>query len=257
MAGENNKIVIVLFQYSVVVKGIERKLKDLGYLVDTVTGDMSILGNYYKETDLFILYLPGDVSEDVTKEKIVDEICNEVSFNKKKMILVGEEKNHGDLSLDVPSIDKFMWLSRPLDMEKLEDNVEKALKSEVIANVKRKILIVDDDPSYAGMVREWIKDVYQVNVVTAGMQAISFLLKHPVDLILLDYEMPVVDGPQVLQMLRQEPETSRIPVVFLTGVGTTEEVKRVMALKPSGYILKSTTRLALKEALAQQFKKKD
>ncbi len=142
-------------------------------------------------------------------------------------------------------------------MEKLEDNVEKALKSEVAADVKRKILIVDDDPSYAGMVREWIKDVYQVNVVTAGMQAISFLLKHPVDLILLDYEMPVVDGPQVLQMLRQEPETSHIPVVFLTGVGTPEEVKRVMALKPSGYILKSTTRLALQEALAHQFRKKN
>ena len=69
--------------------------------------------------------------------------------------------------------------------------------------------------------------------------------------------MPLVDGPQVFQMLRQEPETSHIPVVFLTGVGTTEEVKRVMALKPAGYILKSTTKIALKEALAQQFKKKD
>ncbi|MCR5024570.1 MAG: response regulator [Lachnospiraceae bacterium] len=257
MAGDKNKIVIVLFQYSVVVKGIERKLRDLGYQVDVVTGDIKLLSNYYSQADLFFLYLPGDVTDDESKEKIVDEICNEVGFNKKKMILVGEEKSHDELSLNVPSIDRFMWLSRPLDMEKLEENVEKALESEVAADVKRKILIVDDDPSYAGMVREWIKDNYQVNVVTAGMQAIAFLLKHPVDLILLDYEMPVVDGPQVLQMLRQEPETRHIPVVFLTGVGTTEEVKRVMALKPSGYILKSTTRLALKEALAQQFRKKD
>ena len=78
------------------------------------------------------------------------------------------------------------------------------------------------------------------------MQAISFLLKVPegskVDLILLDYEMPVVDGPQVLQMLRQDPATKDIPVVFLTGIGTKEAVSRVMALKPDGYILKSTTR---------------
>ena len=74
------------------------------------------------------------------------------------------------------------------------------------------------------------------------MQAITYLLKTPVDLILLDYDMPVVDGPQVLQMLRQENATKDIPVVFLTGVGTKEEVERVMALHPSGYILKSTTR---------------
>lgn len=74
------------------------------------------------------------------------------------------------------------------------------------------------------------------------MQAITFLLKKKVDLILLDYEMPVVDGPQVLQMLRQEDATKDIPVIFLTGNGTKEAVSRVMALKPSGYILKSTTR---------------
>ena len=54
--------------------------------------------------------------------------------------------------------------------------------------------------------------------------------------------MPVVDGPQVLQMLRQEKSTRGIPVVFLTGVGTKEEVERVLQLKPNGYVLKSTTR---------------
>ena len=96
------------------------------------------------------------------------------------------------------------------------------------------------------MVKEWIKEYYKVDIVTAGMQAITFLLKVPenekVDLILLDYEMPVVDGPQVFQMLRQESDTADIPVVFLTGVGTREGVSRVMELKPEGYILKSATR---------------
>ncbi|MCR4690137.1 MAG: nicotinamide mononucleotide transporter [Lachnospiraceae bacterium] len=45
-----------------------------------------------------------------------------------------------------------------------------------------------------------------------------------------------------LQMLREEEETADIPVIFLTGVGTKEAVQRVMALKPDGYVLKSTTR---------------
>jgi len=50
-------------------------------------------------------------------------------------------------------------------------------------------------------------------------------------------------------MLRQEQSTKHIPVVFLTGVGTREGVERVMALKPDGYILKSTTRSSLLESL--------
>ena len=55
---------------------------------------------------------------------------------------------------------------------------------------------------------------------------------------------------QVLQMLRQEPKTAHIPVMFLTGLGTREAVSRVMELKPEGYVLKSVTRDDLLKTLA-------
>ena len=130
-----------------------------------------------------------------------------------------------------------------------EGYMAKCIDSLLVGGEDVEILIVDDDPAYAKMVREWIKYKYRVDIVTAGMQAISFLLKvkeeEPVDLILLDYEMPVVDGTQVLQMLRQEPATANIPVIFLTGNGNKDAVARVMELKPNGYLLKSTTRLDL------------
>ena len=74
-------------------------------------------------------------------------------------------------------------------------------------------------------------------IVTSGMQAISFLMKKSVDLVLLDYEMPVTTGPQVLRMLRSEPDTANLPIVFLTGISDEESVKQVIALKPEGYIL--------------------
>ncbi len=158
------------------------------------------------------------------------------------IIYIGEQNFKDDFIRAFPKADGYPWVNRPIDMEMLPDTVEKAFANPHQAAEKKKILLVDDDPSYATMVREWIKDDYQVYVVTAGMQAITFLLKKKVDLILLDYEMPVVDGPQVLQMLRQEEDTKDIPVVFLTGVGTREGVQRVMELKPEGYVLKSTTK---------------
>ena len=79
-------------------------------------------------------------------------------------------------------------------------------------------------------------------MATSGMRAIKWLAGNTVDLILLDYEMPITDGPQVLEMLRQDPETAKIPVFFLTGKDDKESVVKVLDLKPDGYILKTVTK---------------
>lgn len=121
--------------------------------------------------------------------------------------------------------------------------------------VDKKLLIVDDDPVYAKMVRGWILDQYKVNIVTAGAQAIKFLGKNKVDLVLLDYEMPETDGPMVLEMIRSNPELPDVPVVFLTGTNSQENIERVLSLKPLGYISKNTTRDALQKALQDFFSK--
>ncbi|MBR5637079.1 MAG: response regulator, partial [Pseudobutyrivibrio sp.] len=101
------------------------------------------------------------------------------------------------------------------------------------------ILIVDDDPNYMNLVREWLMDDYKVAMVTSGMRALTWLGTNKVDLILLDYEMPVTTGPQVLEMLRAEDETRDIPVIFLTGNDSKESVMSVVELKPQGYFLKT------------------
>ena len=247
------QIAIIAYQYSVVVKGIENKFKSQGFDVIVISERFDELARNASNASLFMTYLPSDIMEDHIKSKMLSHIAATVSEMGKPMILLGELKYHSDLLEALPELRTFPWVNRPLDMEKFAELVEKVINGEVAQTVKKRILIVDDDPSYAKMVREWIKDIYRVDIVTAGMQAITFLLKakenDPVDLILLDYEMPVVDGPQVLQMLRQEPVTANIPTVFLTGIGSKEAVERVMELKPDGYILKSTTRDELRNYL--------
>jgi len=51
--------------------------------------------------------------------------------------------------------------------------------------------------------------------------------------------MPVVNGKQVLEMIRTETEFSDIPVIFLTGKNDRESITQVMGLKPEGYLLKT------------------
>jgi len=133
-------------------------------------------------------------------------------------------------------------------MSKLGKMIEDVLETDGTADAKN-ILIVDDDPDYAKMVKSWINEDYTVNIVTSGTQAIKYISKKKVDLILLDYEMPIVDGPQVFEMIKSEEDSKNIPVVFLTGNGTREGVLRVMQLEPAGYLLKGASKQELQDKI--------
>ncbi len=250
----NLNIILFAFQPSVVARGLEKKLNEMGNNVQLIIGDVSRIDECMVATDLFIINLPNKITEDNYEINTLEIIGDSISGKGKPGILVGEKELWGQMNNIYMNADRFVWAFRPVEMNELAKAIETAIAGSKKKASGSRILIVDDDPDYAKMVRGWIRDKYRVDIVTAGMQAISFLLKLPeneqVDLILLDYEMPVVDGPQVLQMLRQEPATAHIPVVFLTGIGTRESVARVMSLKPDGYILKSATREELLNFLA-------
>ena len=251
-------IVMLMFQPSVVARGLEKKLVELNNKVSSVIGDFSQIDSLIEVTDLFILNLPTKIAEDTKELRTLMQISEKITLGKKALIVVGERELWEEFGKFFPGITRVIWVYRPVEMRELEAAIERVDTINEEKARKQRILIVDDDPAYAKMVREWIKEYVRVDIVTAGMQAITFLLKvpedEPIDLILLDYEMPVVDGPQVLQMLRQDSETAKIPVIFLTGIGTRESVKRVMDLKPDGYILKTTTRENLLEVLNSKIK---
>ena len=259
---DNKKIVMITYQYSVVVKGIENNLKNAGYMVTTIGDKLAEVTPHCENTKVFILYLAGDISGDHSKMREIIQVTEYIREKEQKMIVIGEKNIHDDCLLAIPLLKYYAWINRPIETDALVEAIENATVSEdtalspveaVPSNEPKKILIVDDDPAYAKMVRTWLGYMYKISIVTAGMQAITFLMKNKVDLILLDYEMPVVDGPQILEMLKSEPETAGIPVIFLTGIGTRESIERVMALKPSGYILKSTTREDLIKYLQTHF----
>ena len=106
------------------------------------------------------------------------------------------------------------------------------------ARLKR-ILVVDDDAIMLRTMKNHLGKKFEVFMANSGMNAISFLAEHDVDLILLDYEMPVASGLQVFEMLRAEPKTAHIPVIFLTGKDDRETVLKVLAAKPEKYLLKT------------------
>ena len=122
---------------------------------------------------------------------------------------------------------------------------------------KKKILVVDDSSTIRmGMDRLLAKD-YDVSEVNSGVAAIRAITLNKPDLILLDYEMPVCDGIQVLEMLHSENEFSDIPVIFLTARGDQESVKKVLSLKADGYLLKYLQPMEIKRRIDDFFNRED
>ncbi len=118
---------------------------------------------------------------------------------------------------------------------------------------KKRVLVVDDEPIMLRSVKVWLGNDYEVSLVNSGETAIEFLNKHPVDLVLLDYRMPGMTGPDVLKALRQNDLTKRLPIIFLTGKNDKESIVPVMALKPTGYLLKSKPPEEIKAAVSEFF----
>ena len=106
-------------------------------------------------------------------------------------------------------------------------------------NLKKKILIIDDDGAMLRMMKTWFSVKYRVYMASSGKIALSFLAQNQVDLVLLDYEMPVMSGPDVLKDIRNTSKLKDIPVIFLTAKDDKESVMKVVGLKPEKYLLKS------------------
>ncbi|MGN0604091.1 MAG: response regulator [Oscillospiraceae bacterium] len=68
--------------------------------------------------------------------------------------------------------------------------------------------------------------------------ALKFLETKTPDLVFLDYEMPVENGPEVFKKIKKMDSAMNVPVVFLTGIADREKITEVLALKPHGYLLK-------------------
>lgn len=121
---------------------------------------------------------------------------------------------------------------------------------------KKRILVVDDSEFMRKGMIKLLGSEYNVLEASSSVSAIQSMVVNRPDLVLLDYEMPICDGRQTLEMIRSEKATASIPVIFLTGKGDRESVKKVMALKPEGYLLKTMPEEDIKKVIDDFFAKR-
>ena len=141
-------------------------------------------------------------------------------------------------------------LDRLAALERLTREIEAEPAAAEPESARRKhILVIDDDPMMLKLLKEHLHDEYDIATAISGKIAMKFLERKRTDLILLDYEMPVENGPAVLEKLRANEATKDLPVIFLTGVSDREKSQEALVLKPQGYLLKPVEREKLLEII--------
>ncbi len=116
---------------------------------------------------------------------------------------------------------------------------------------KKTVLIVDDDLVYLEAMKRWLSGNYNVFTLNNGTQVLDVLKTYKISLVLLDYEMPLLSGYDILQLLKNDPNTSNIPVALLTGNDDMKIVKEILAQKPIGYLLKTTPPIILRKKIEE------
>ena len=227
---------LILFDTpSLLVSSVTEQLKNMGDNPTSCNLQVKDISAVKDKPELYLIFADDDISDNVEalvylKDKSIE---NDIPF-----MVVGDDRELENLEKIIPESLIKKKFTRPVNVKNVAEVVDAYLKDEKRIS-KKKILVVDDSGAMLRNIKGWLEDKYQIVLANSGAMAIKYLTLDRPDLVLLDYEMPVVDGRQVLEMIRTETEFSDVPVIFLTAKSDKQSVIDVMALKPEGYLLKT------------------
>ena len=186
---------------------------------------------YIEDRDAYFEAKENEKAEKVRKH---EELLKEVEKGKEAAAKAKEEKAEKENAAAKESEEKDASASEP--------------------EQRKHILVVDDDPLMLKMLKEHLHDEYDVATAVSGKIALKFLERKKTNLILLDYEMPGENGPEILEKIHSNNATKDIPVIFLTGVSDKDKIQEALALRPQSYLLKPIDREKLLDSITKVIK---
>ena len=107
--------------------------------------------------------------------------------------------------------------------------------------LRPRVLIVDDEESNRVLLGRALTNDYEVMIVSSGQAALDAIATHPFDCVILDINMPVMDGFAVLRTIRKVYEPTELPVILMSGRSDAGDIVQGLGLGASDYITKPIT----------------
>lgn len=231
----------------------------------------------YFEPEVFVYCLGKNKDLDA---EVIAAAKDCMKYTETMLALIGEKESLAALPAEIINSADVL-LTKPISIKKIQVSIERELE-EIRLEAERKerekleaerrkieqakhaereaqkaaraaepkhILVIDDDPVMLRTVKHYLEEDYNVATAPSGKIAMKFLEQRKTDIILLDYEMPDMSGPDVLMLIRENENCKNVPVVFLTGVTDKVKIKEVLAMQPDGYLLKPVDQDRLHETI--------
>lgn len=247
-----NRVLIISDEQQFLMNSIRSNMEAQGIKVDMADLKVQSIFDNLNNPDAILIYIEEDYENHIQDLFFIRDKAIEENY---PLFLMGDE-------IDIKKIQNGQFANskiagsfiRPIDVKYVSTVVDMYINENGRQN-KKKILVVDDSGAVLRNVKGWLEDKYTLTLANSGTTAIKSLSLNKPDLVLLDYEMPIVDGSQVLEMIRSEDDFCDIPVIFLTSKGDKESVLKVMSLKPDGYLLKTLPPAEIIKAVDDFFEK--
>jgi len=247
-----DNIVILSEVQSFLLTSLKEQLERTECTVTMVDANVDHVNAIPRPIDAMLIYISEELLENQRALIYIRDRAVEEGI---ALFLVGYEDEVKQVENVLPRSMLQQIFIRPFNVTAAAQELMTYVQEQREAN-RKKVLVVDDSGAMLRNVKGWLEEKYQVILANSGTMAIKYLALNRPDLILLDYEMPVVDGRQVLEMIRSEEDFKDVPVIFLTGKDDRESVLNVMAMKPDGYLLKTLSPEQIVQAVDDFFARK-
>ncbi len=246
--------VLVINDSAVVFKMYSEALEKMGYdiLKGTNEEDAIDLARRHRPNIIII-----DLSMPAINDASIVKVLREDPETKEIPIIVFSQDSSEGLRLNEGM--SVTIAKRPLDQETFANHVNEAMFRYLRrADGKEKILIVDDEQSIASLLSSMLLEFgYRTIIACTGEDALHKAEIEQPQLILLDINLPGMDGFQTLERLKNSISTSHIPIILLSGIKDAKEKARGLNLGASDYITKPYSSLELEARIRMLIQRRE
>ena len=185
----------------------------------------------YKKIDLILLDIEMPV---MTGIQVFDKLKSSGYSNIPVIFLTGKEDRNTVLKCIGKGADGYMV--KPVFKFPLLSKIKEVFNKYDEYKSDSTILMIDDDVEFLQIANAKLSKYHKVLTVNSGKTALDYLTSHKVDLIILDYFMPLYDGNNILKILKQRETTKKIPIIMVTALEY-DEVMSVCGKNPPDNVL--------------------
>lgn len=233
-SNQKSKLTIVSSMVTFLTRSFTEKVEESGFLCELINPKPGMFEGRSDGVSVIVVFIDNKFLEDTSAIVYIKDYSIE---NDVPIFLLGVPNELAIVEDILPKEQIKGSFMRPVDINEVIGSIFKFMAFHK-KGIKRTLLVVDDNGAFLRNVKAMFDEKYQVMLASSAAMAIKSITLHKPDLILLDFEMPIVDGKQVFEMIKSESDFSNIPVMFLTAANDAQTVTSIMQLKPAAYLLK-------------------